>query len=121
MEFLTWKFSMIEPNRRIRKAEQIAPSTYRTYPKRWVLIQQFLIFQKELKIPVQNISFRTATELKEWLLKKSSARAHVRWASATPVRLTFPSSSSALLGYRIFGTRMELLFPLPLGRGGIQD
>lgn len=77
-EFLSWKFSMIEPNRRIRKAEQIAPSTYRTYPKRWVLLQQFLVFLGEPKIPVQNISFRTATELKEWLLKKSSARAHTR-------------------------------------------
>ncbi|MVM36346.1 hypothetical protein GO755_40460 [Spirosoma sp. HMF4905] len=73
-EFIAWKKSMIQPNRRIRKPEQISPATFKTYPKWWVLIQQFLHHKKQLRMPVMNVEYAIATNLVEWMVKQHTSR-----------------------------------------------
>lgn len=83
-QFFAAKKAVLQPNRKIRRQGQISLGTLKTYPKRWTLIQQFLAYQKRPKFPVASVSFRFATELKEWLEQQPRSRR----ASGTYDRVT---------------------------------
>ncbi|MVM35499.1 hypothetical protein GO755_36090 [Spirosoma sp. HMF4905] len=68
-EFLVWKESCIEPNRRKRQDDQISQATYDTYPRRWVMIMEYLAYIKSSKLSILLVNTPFTTNFKEWLRK----------------------------------------------------
>ncbi|WP_460950761.1 phage integrase SAM-like domain-containing protein [Spirosoma daeguense] len=69
-EFMEARGNVVEKDRRKRSLEQISDNTYNTYPRRWVLIANFLHSEKKQKLPVSAVDYPMAIRLKEWLQKQ---------------------------------------------------
>ncbi|GAB4038624.1 phage integrase SAM-like domain-containing protein [Spirosoma jeollabukense] len=69
-EFMTARRDMVERDQKKRTIDQISLATYETYPKRWSLIQGYLVYIKRSQMPVRAIMYSFATDLKEWLNKQ---------------------------------------------------
>ncbi|SFF24732.1 hypothetical protein SAMN05216167_13810 [Spirosoma endophyticum] len=69
-EFMAARRDMVEDSRRKRTIDQISSATYETYPKRWTLIQGYLVHIKRSQFPVRGVMYSFATDLKEWLNKQ---------------------------------------------------
>ncbi|MVM36345.1 hypothetical protein GO755_40455 [Spirosoma sp. HMF4905] len=67
-EFMTARKAMIEPNRRLRKTDQIAEQTYKSYTKRWAMIELYLKHDKRNTFPIGAINYGFTTRLKEFLV-----------------------------------------------------
>lgn len=69
-EFMSARREMVVNDQRKRSIDQISLATYETYPKRWSLIQGYLVHIKRTQMPVRGILYSFATDLKEWLTKQ---------------------------------------------------
>ena len=74
-QFMAARQTLVQQNRKTRTPDQIAESTYKSYPKRWVLIQQFLQSRKTPRLPVASVSYKITTDLLEWLRRQPKSRA----------------------------------------------
>jgi hypothetical protein len=70
-EFMAWKETMIEPDHRKRSPDQISDETYKTYPKRWVMVQSYLHSIKRPRYPVHDVNLPFTNALNEWLRKQA--------------------------------------------------
>ena len=69
-EFMTARREMVVADQRKRTIDQISVATYETYPKRWSLIQGYLVHLKRSEFLVRGVMYSFATDMKEWLNKQ---------------------------------------------------
>ncbi|WP_139361601.1 phage integrase SAM-like domain-containing protein [Spirosoma sp. 209] len=81
-EFMASRKRLIEPDGRKRQPDQIGPSTYETYPKRWALLFSYLQAIKRTRMPVLNVDAPFAYDLKDWLLDQHQSNG-TRYSMAT--------------------------------------
>lgn len=81
-EFMVARESMIEHNRRKRSIDQISEETYKSYPKRWAMIELYLFHDKRGNIPIGSVNYASTTRFKEFLRAYRSKR-NEAYASAT--------------------------------------
>lgn len=97
-EFMNSRREMVVKEQSKRSIDEISLATYETYPKRWSLIQGYLVHINRTKLPVRAVLYSTATDMKEWLRKQRKPDGE-RYSAATVNKVI--SLFKMLMGYAL--------------------